>query len=216
MDKTQKSVVRYGEKIEKMPYLMHAGRVIFASAFIVSAWREYHGFGIAAEELRPKLGFFANQAKYIIGLGIVMKLFGGIFFIFNTYLGALLLLIYQAILSPILYDFYNRDYDRDHFNIFYTKFKAFVNETMSADDGVAMSLYNSMVNEEAQQKFCDQLNEIARLAISNPLFTPSEFNTLFMRFSKGVGMVAALVFFIAMKHKHDEMLKKPSKKHKTH
>jgi hypothetical protein len=216
MEKTQKSVVKYGEKIEKMPYLMHAGRLIFASAFIVSAWREYHGFGVATEELRPKLGFFANQAKYIIGLGIVMKLFGGFFFIFNTYTGALLLLIYQAILSPILYDFYNCDYDRDHFNIFYTKFKGFVNETMSADDGVAMSLYNSMVNEEAQQKFCDQLNEIARLAISNPLFTPSEFNTLFMRFSKGVGMVAALVFFIAMKHKHDELLKKPSKKHKTH
>lgn len=41
MEKTQKpSVVKYGKKIEKMPYLMHAGRLLFASAFIVSALRE--------------------------------------------------------------------------------------------------------------------------------------------------------------------------------
>jgi len=40
MEKTQESVVRYGKKIEKMPYLMPAGRVVFASAFLVSAWRE--------------------------------------------------------------------------------------------------------------------------------------------------------------------------------
>jgi len=52
-----------------------------------------------------------------------MKFVGGILFIFNTYVGAALLLVYQAILSPILYDFYNRDYDRDHFTVFYTKFK---------------------------------------------------------------------------------------------
>ncbi|KAL1222668.1 hypothetical protein V5N11_002493 [Cardamine amara subsp. amara] len=219
MEETQTpSVVEYGKKIEKMPYLMHAGRFLFASAFIVSALRELHGFdlngGVAAEELRPKLGFFENQAKYIVGLGIVMKVLGGIFFIFNTYLGACLLLVYQAILSPILYDFYNRDFDRDHFTIFYTKFRAFVNETVSADDGVAMSLYSSIVNQESRQKLRDHLNEIATLAISNPLFTPSEFNTLFMRFIKGVGIVAALVLFIAMKHKHG-MFKKPSKKQRN-
>ncbi|AEE76733.1 putative HR-like lesion-inducer [Arabidopsis thaliana] len=215
MEKTQESVVRYGKKIEKMPYLMPAGRVVFASAFLVSAWREYYGFGLAADELRPKLGFFENQAKAIVALGILMKFVGGILFIFNTYVGAALLLVYQAILSPILYDFYNRDYDRDHFTVFYTKFKEFVEETTSADGGVAMSLYTSVVNEESRQKFIDQLNEIARIAISNPLFTPSDFNTLFIRFIKGVGIAAALACFIAMKHRHAVLIEKTSKKQKT-
>ncbi|XP_010466635.1 PREDICTED: uncharacterized protein LOC104746806 [Camelina sativa] len=219
MEQTQERVVKWGKKIEKMPHLVHSGRLIFASAFIVSAWRESSGFdlngGVAADELKPKLGFFENQAKYIVALGIAIKVLGGIFFIFNAYIGALLLLVYQAILTPILYDFYSRKFDRDHFTIFYRKFRMFVNETMSADDGVAMSLYTSIVNEESHQKFTDQLNEIARLAISNPLFTPSEFNTLFMRFIKGVGIVAALAFFIAMKHRHEVLIEKSSKKQKN-
>ncbi|ESQ47520.1 hypothetical protein EUTSA_v10022215mg [Eutrema salsugineum] len=213
MDKPQKKVVAYEENTQKMSYLMHAGRLVFAFAFILSAWRDLNG-GVAVEALRPKLGFFENQAKYIVSLGIVMKVLGGILFIFNTYLGAFLLLIYQVILSPLLYDFYNRDYDRDNFSLFHTKFKAFVNETVSADDGVAMSLYKSMVNKELRQRIFVQLYEIARLAISNPLFTPSEFNTSFMRFIKVIGIVGSLVYFIAMKYKY-EMLKKMSKKSKT-
>ncbi|EOA32895.1 hypothetical protein CARUB_v10016218mg [Capsella rubella] len=219
MEQPQERVVKIGKRIEKMPYIIHAGRLIFASAFIVSALREIYGFdlnngGVAADELRPKLGFLENQAKYIVALGIVMKVLGAICFIFNAYIGALILLVYQAILSPIVYDFYSHEFDRDHFTMFYKKFQAFVNETISADGGASMSRYSSIVNEESRQKFIDQLNEIARLAILNPLFTPSEFNTLFMRFIKGIGIVAALAFFIAMKHRHEVLIEKTSKKQK--
>ncbi|XP_010532630.1 PREDICTED: uncharacterized protein LOC104808615 [Tarenaya hassleriana] len=216
MDKVTKPVYKFGKKIEKFPYVIDLGRVVFAAAFIVSAWQEFRGFdgngGSAAEQFRPKLGFLANQAKYLVGIGIGMKAIGGIMFIFSTYLGAFILLVYQALVSPILYDFYNHEYDKEQFNMFYTRFQEFVNETVSADGGVATNFYNVVVNDESRQKFCDQLNEIARLAISNPLFTPSDFNAAFMKFTRGVGIVGALMIFVAMKHKYDEVYKSSKQK----
>ncbi|WZZ28323.1 hypothetical protein YC2023_011724 [Brassica napus] len=56
----------------------------------------------------------------------MMKLYGGISFLSSTYPGALILLIYQAILSPVLYDLYNRgdesNYNNYHLTIFYITF----------------------------------------------------------------------------------------------
>ncbi|KAG2247101.1 hypothetical protein Bca4012_089934 [Brassica carinata] len=104
--------------MEKMLCLIHAGRIVFSFAFIVSAWREYDDertwlvFNLNGEEAAEEyiiLGI-VMKAKYIIGLGIMMKLYGGISFLSSTYPGALILLIYQAILSPVLYDLYNRGY----------------------------------------------------------------------------------------------------------
>ncbi|CAH2052957.1 unnamed protein product [Thlaspi arvense] len=184
--------------MEKMLYFMHAGRLVFAFALVVSAWREYNLEGtwrvfslngeVAAEEYKVGLGIMM-KAKYIIGLGILIKLFGGIFFIFSTYLGALLLYITQVKCM-------NKN----------------VNGTSSTDnhDLAAMCYYDSIAQEEWRQIFCDQLNETLRLASSNPLFIQSKFNTIFMPFIKRVGVVAVLVFFIAMEHKY-RMLKK----HKT-
>ncbi|CDY35508.1 BnaA01g24040D [Brassica napus] len=145
----------------------------------------------------------------------MMKLYGGISFLSSTYPGALILLIYQAILSPVLYDLYNRgdesDYNNYHLTIFYITF-FYVNETLSVDNGasVAMCHHESIDQELMSQKFCDLVNEIERQANSNPLFTQSKFNTFFMPFIKGFGIIAALVFFITMKHKYGML-----KKHKT-
>ncbi|CAF2153325.1 unnamed protein product [Brassica napus] len=233
--------------MEKMLCLIHAGRIVFAFAFIVSAWREYDDerawlvFNLNGEEAAEEyiiLGI-VMKAKYIIGLGIMMKLYGGISFLSSTYPGALILLIYQAILSPVLYDLYNRgdesDYNNYHLTIFYITF-FYVNETLSVDNGasVAMCHHESIDQELMSQKFCDLVNEvikshyfyyhtidyiifwitfflqIERQANSNPLFTQSKFNTFFMPFIKGFGIIAALVFFITMKHKYGML-----KKHKT-
>ncbi|KAF8050020.1 hypothetical protein N665_2064s0004 [Sinapis alba] len=224
--------------MEKMLRLIHAGRLVFAFLFIVSAWREYYDertwlvFNLNGEEAAEEyiiLGI-VMKAKYIIGLGIMMKLYGGVSFLSSTYPGALILLIYQAILSPILFDLYNRGYIQfrqsyQHFlqtshrtceelrlrNARHRKFCdqiiEYVNETVSADNRVAMCYHHSIVQEEMNQKLCDQINEIERQASSMPLFTQSKFNTFFFPFIKGFGIVAALVFFITMKRKHG-MLKK--------
>ncbi|KAF3534136.1 hypothetical protein DY000_02041831 [Brassica cretica] len=229
--------------MEKMLCLIHAGRIVFSFAFIVSAWREYDDertwlvFNLNGEEAAEEyiiLGI-VMKAKYIIGLGIMMKLYGGISFLSSTYPGALILLIYQAIVSPVLYDLYNRGYIQfrqsyQHFlqishrsceelglsNARYRKFcdqiSEYVNETLSADNGasVAMCHHESIDQELRSQKFCDLVNEVERQANSNPLFTQSKVNTFFMPFIKGFGIIAALVFFITMKHKYGML-----KKHKT-
>ncbi|XP_048593727.1 uncharacterized protein LOC125577062 [Brassica napus] len=92
----------FGENMEKMLCLIHAGRIVFAFAFIVSAWREYDDerawlvFNLNGEEAAEEyiiLGI-VMKAKYIIGLGIMMKLYGGISFLSTTYPGALIL-VYQ-------------------------------------------------------------------------------------------------------------------------
>ncbi|KAJ0254759.1 Uncharacterized protein HA466_0106230 [Hirschfeldia incana] len=173
--------------MEKMLRLIHAARLIFAFAVIASAWREYDDertwlvFNLNGEEAAQEyiiLGI-VMKAKYIIGLGIVMKLYGGVSFLSSTYPGALIL---------------------------------YVNETLSADNGVSVAMchHESIDQEEQSQKFCDLINEIESQANSNPLFTQSKFNTFFMPFIKGFGIIAALVFFITMKHKYGML-----KKHKT-
>ncbi|XP_010488366.1 PREDICTED: uncharacterized protein LOC104766225 [Camelina sativa] len=213
-----------------MLYFMHAGRLVLAYVFIVSAWREFHGLyldgGLAADELL-KLSLY----QYIVRLGILMRIFGGILSIFNTYLGAFLLLIYQAIVCPILHDLFSSElvqFQQSVKNFLQNaqRFceqggvqrklcdqisKYYVNETMSPDDNeiLATCYYDSMVEEQGRQKFCNQINEIERMVISNPLLAPnemssfiwSEFNILFMKFIKGFGIVAALVCIIAMKHR---------------
>ncbi|KAJ4887175.1 HR-like lesion-inducing protein-related [Raphanus sativus] len=173
--------------MEKMLRLIHASRLVFAFAFIVSAWRDYDDertwlvFNLNGEEAAQEyiiLGI-VMKAKYIIGLGIVMKLYGGISFLSSTCPGALIL---------------------------------YVNETLLADNGVRMAMchHESIDQEEQSQKFCDLINEIERQANSNPLFTQSKFNTFFLPFIKGFGIIAALVFFITIKHKYGML-----KKHKT-
>lgn len=51
-----------------------------------------------------------------------MKGLGGLLFIFGSSLGAYLLLLHQAIVTPILYDFYNYDVDKTEFAQLFVKF----------------------------------------------------------------------------------------------
>ncbi|XP_010551693.1 PREDICTED: uncharacterized protein LOC104822246 [Tarenaya hassleriana] len=115
------------------------GRVLFVSVFILSAWQEFSDFGTdggrAAKSLRPKYNVFANHVtvhtgfqlppvdmKHLVAAAIAMKGLGGLLFVFGSSLGAYLLLLHQAISTPILYDFYNYDADRKEFGPLFTKF----------------------------------------------------------------------------------------------
>lgn len=51
------------------------------------------------------------QLKNLLMLGIAFEGLGGILFLFGSSLGAYLLLIFLAVVTPIMHDFYNYDID---------------------------------------------------------------------------------------------------------
>ncbi|KAI8566413.1 hypothetical protein RHMOL_Rhmol02G0038400 [Rhododendron molle] len=122
-----------------MAFVSFLGRVLFASVFILSAWQEYNEFGIdggpAAKSLTPKFDIFTKhvsvqtglqvpevEIKYLVAAAIGVKALGSLLFIFGSSLGAYLLLLHQAIATPLLYDFYNYDVDKKEFAQLFVKF----------------------------------------------------------------------------------------------
>ncbi|KAM7485210.1 hypothetical protein LguiA_001219 [Lonicera macranthoides] len=122
-----------------MAFVSFLGRVLFVSVFILSAWQEFNEFGVdggpAAKSLGPKFNVFQKhvsintglqvpdlEMKILVGVSIGMKALGGLLFIFGSSLGAYLLLLHQAIATPILYDFYNYDMDTKEFAQLFIKF----------------------------------------------------------------------------------------------
>ncbi|CBI23587.3 unnamed protein product, partial [Vitis vinifera] len=122
-----------------MAFVSFVGRVLFASVFILSAWQEFNEFGVdggpAVESLAPKLDVFSKhvsanvgvqvpevEIKNLVAASIALKGLGGLLFIFGSSLGAHLLLLHQAIVIPILYDFYNYDVDKKEFVVLFLKF----------------------------------------------------------------------------------------------
>lgn len=109
-----------------MGFISFAGRVLFSSIFILAAWQKINDFGTdggaAAKSMEPKLALFKNhvttllgvqvpefELKHLLMVAIGLEGLGGILFIFGSTLGAYLLLIFLASVSPIMHDFYNYD-----------------------------------------------------------------------------------------------------------
>ncbi|KAL6185074.1 hypothetical protein ACLB2K_041209 [Fragaria x ananassa] len=123
-----------------MAFVSSVGRLLFASVFLLSARQEFNEFGSdggpAAKFLRPKLDVFSShllthtgvhlpkqlEIKHLVAAAIVLKGVGGLLFIFGSSFGAVLLLLHQAIATPILYDFYNYDAEKKEFNQLFLKF----------------------------------------------------------------------------------------------
>ncbi|CAN8243603.1 unnamed protein product [Cochlearia groenlandica] len=101
----------------------------------------FNGFGddggLAANSLSPKFKAFVNHVtnhtgqqlppvdmhmKLLVASAIALKGIGGLLFVFGSSLGAYLLLLHQAVATPILYDFYNYDVDKKEFNQLFSKF----------------------------------------------------------------------------------------------
>ncbi|XP_038906663.1 uncharacterized protein LOC120092598 isoform X2 [Benincasa hispida] len=116
-----------------MGFFSFLGRVLFASLFILSAWQMFNEFGTdggpAAKELLPKLNTFRRNvsARFGFDLPVVdvshsvaaflsLKGIGGLLFVFGSPIGAYLLLLYLAISTPILYDFYNYGREKSQFS----------------------------------------------------------------------------------------------------
>ncbi|KAL5225670.1 hypothetical protein ABZP36_012309 [Zizania latifolia] len=122
-----------------MGFLSFAGRVLFATVFLLSAYQEFNEFGVdggpAAKFLKPKFStVVANissrtglvvphiELKHVIGVMIALKGLGGLLFILSSSLGAYLLLLQLAFMTPIVHDFYNYDIESVQFVQLFTKF----------------------------------------------------------------------------------------------
>lgn len=122
-----------------MAFVSFLGRLLFVSVFVLSAYQEFNEFGLdggpAAKQLKPKYNVFAKhvatqtglqlphvEMKHLIMGAIVMKSLGSLLFVFGSSFGALILLLHQAIATPILYDFYNYDADKREFTQLFIKF----------------------------------------------------------------------------------------------
>uniref|UniRef100_A0A1D1Z0K9 Universal stress protein E n=1 Tax=Anthurium amnicola TaxID=1678845 RepID=A0A1D1Z0K9_9ARAE len=122
-----------------MGFVSFVGRVLFAAVFLLSAYQEFNEFGAdggpAAKAFKPKfdlvskhlhthLGFVVPEIemKHIVAGTIALKGLGGVLFIFGSTLGATLLAIYLALVTPIVYDFYNYDIEKPEFVQLFVKF----------------------------------------------------------------------------------------------
>ncbi|KAG9133069.1 hypothetical protein Leryth_023979 [Lithospermum erythrorhizon] len=122
-----------------MAFTSFLGRLLFVSVFVLSAYQEFSEFdvdgGPAAKALGPKFHVFSKhlsthsgfevpkvEMKYLVMGAIVMKGIGSLLFLAGISLGAYQLLLQQAILTPILYDFYNYDVDKKEFTQLFVKF----------------------------------------------------------------------------------------------
>ncbi|KAK1260618.1 hypothetical protein QJS04_geneDACA002081 [Acorus gramineus] len=112
-----------------MGFFSFAGRVLFASVFLLSAYLEFNEFGVdggpAAKAFTPKFNQFKNHVttfsgfpvpevdmKHIIAASIALKGVGGLLFILSSSFGAHLLLLHLLVVTPIVCDFYNFDKDK--------------------------------------------------------------------------------------------------------
>ncbi|ONK72317.1 uncharacterized protein A4U43_C04F18080 [Asparagus officinalis] len=122
-----------------MGFVSFAGRVLFASVFLLSAYQEFSEFGTdggpAAKALKPKFNVFVKhlasrglvvpphiEMRHVIAATMGLKGLGGLLFIFSSSFGAYLLLLYLAFITPIVYDFYNYDIERPEFVQLFIKF----------------------------------------------------------------------------------------------
>ncbi|XP_015580941.1 uncharacterized protein LOC8276159 isoform X2 [Ricinus communis] len=92
-----------------MAFASFVGRVLFASVFILSAWQEFNDFGVdggpAAKSFAPKFNVFSRHVSSNTGFQVPP-----------------VELLHQAVVTPILYDFYNYDADKKEFHQLFTKF----------------------------------------------------------------------------------------------
>ncbi|KQK23637.1 uncharacterized protein LOC100825549 [Brachypodium distachyon] len=122
-----------------MGFVSFAGRVLFASVFLLSAYQEFSEFGVdggpAAKSLKPKFNSFTRnisahlgvvvphvELKHVIAATIGLKGLGGLLFIFSSSFGAYLLALYLAFITPVVYDFYNYDMEKSEFVQLFIKF----------------------------------------------------------------------------------------------
>ncbi|XP_050370173.1 uncharacterized protein LOC126788246 [Argentina anserina] len=117
-----------------MGFFSFFGRVLFAAVFMLSAWQAFNELGTdggpAAKELVPKFSVIKDHLSSKLGFAIpdvepsllvmtviAFKALGGILFVLNSNIGALLLILQLSFTTPLIYDFYNFSPDTPKFHL---------------------------------------------------------------------------------------------------
>ncbi|XP_009763459.1 uncharacterized protein LOC107786901 [Nicotiana tabacum] len=104
-----------------MGFFSFLGRVLFASVFILSAWQMFHEFGEdggpAAKELAPKVAGLQDflesklgagapkiDVRHVVAFFMALKGLGGLLFVFGSFTGAVILMFYLMLATPLLHD----------------------------------------------------------------------------------------------------------------
>ncbi|GAB4843202.1 hypothetical protein Ancab_013167 [Ancistrocladus abbreviatus] len=90
------------------------------------------------------------KIKHLVAAAIALKGVGSLLFIFDSPLGAYLLLLHQIIATPILYDFYNYDGDTKEFPRLFVKFTQ--NLALFGALLFYIGMKNSMPRRQARKK----------------------------------------------------------------
>ncbi|EOA32292.1 hypothetical protein CARUB_v10015554mg [Capsella rubella] len=214
MDVVQRKVNTFGRKVASFPHIDAIGRTLFASSFFLTSWNDYmelkSNWEGGDDYWRPKLGYSGDQIKHLMIVSIIVKTLGGLIFIYGSFFGAFLLLMYQGIATMIHHDFYNHRIDTEEFGLLYHKLKRILNETVSYE--TAYNFYKSDFDQQQIEQVKSKFRELADHAMTNPaLFGQNnEFVRQFLSFLKGLAVVGALLFFVDMKHRLNKA-KKQSK-----
>ncbi|KAG7578369.1 HR-like lesion-inducer [Arabidopsis thaliana x Arabidopsis arenosa] len=204
MDVVQRKVNKFGRKVASFPHVETIGRALFASSFFLSAWHDYMeliaNWKGTEDYWSPKFGYSGDQIKHLMTVSIIVRTLGGLIFIYGSFSGAFLLLMYQGIATMIHHDFYNHRIDTEEFGLLYLKLKRILNETLSYD--TAYNFYKSDFDEQQIEQVKSKFRELADHAMTNPaLFGHNEFLRRLLSFVKGLAVVGALLFFLDMKHR---------------
>eukprot|EP00250_Pteridium_aquilinum_P002765 c12977_g1_i1 orf=141-608(+) len=121
-----------------MGFTSFVGRVLFSAIFIFAAWHKIMDFGqdggSALKAMRPKIDLLKNhltsfgvtppevELKYLLMAAIALEGLGGILFTLGTSVGAYLLIIFLAAVTPIMHDFYNYDISSHEYVAEFTQF----------------------------------------------------------------------------------------------
>ncbi|MCE3049970.1 hypothetical protein HAX54_046224 [Datura stramonium] len=81
-------------------------------------------FDILSKHVAAHTGFQIPhvEMKHLVLGALIMKGLGSLLFVFGSSLGAIILVLHQAIATPVLYDFYNYDVDKKEFAQLFVKF----------------------------------------------------------------------------------------------
>ncbi|KAG6485517.1 hypothetical protein ZIOFF_054077 [Zingiber officinale] len=141
-----------------MGFMSFAGRVLFASVFLLAAYQEFSEFGVdggpAAKALKPKFDLLMKhvsshfgcsaphvQMRHIVAGLIFLKGLGGLLFIFSSSFGAYLLILFLAFTTPVIYDFYNYDIEKPEFMQLFSKFIQVISSILCALVGSIVGHY---------------------------------------------------------------------------
>ncbi|CAM0884189.1 unnamed protein product [Alopecurus aequalis] len=117
-------------KERAMGFVSFVGRVLFASLFFFSAYKDASEFGTddgpAAKSLEPKYNLFvkaitcsdsvvpplAPMIKAVIAATVYLRVVGGGLLILDSRLGAFLLLVYLLFITPVVIVYDSNNYER--------------------------------------------------------------------------------------------------------